>query len=102
MKGLLQPLWLAGLLAPCLTAQHSYTWQELLEKFERANPTLQAAEASIAESRASEITAHLRPNPDCTLSGDGLQLTPNQGVWRPLGGIVRPPGLSYLSEPGDK
>ncbi|HEY4364577.1 MAG TPA: TolC family protein [Bryobacteraceae bacterium] len=102
MKGRLRLLWLAGLLARSVSAQHSYTWQELRDKFEKANPTLQAAQASIAEARAGEITAHLRPNPDVTLSADGLQINPNQGTWRPLSGIVLTPGASYLIERGDK
>jgi cobalt-zinc-cadmium efflux system outer membrane protein len=101
MKRRLQLLWLVAVLAPGLWAQRSYTWQELRDRFEKTNPTLQAAQASIAESRASEITAHLRPNPEVSLSADGLQVNPN-GTWRPLSGIVLTPGLSYLIERGDK
>ncbi len=52
MKGRLHLLWLAGLLVPNLHAQRSFTWQELRDRFEKTNPTLQAAQASIAESRA--------------------------------------------------
>jgi outer membrane protein, heavy metal efflux system len=102
MKGRLHLLWLAGLLVPNLHAQRSFTWQELRDRFEKTNPTLQAAQASIAESRAGEITAHLRPNPDVSLSADGLQINPNMGTWRPLSGIVLTPGASYLIERGDK
>jgi cobalt-zinc-cadmium efflux system outer membrane protein len=46
----------------------------------------------------AEITAFLRPNPTFTLSGDGLQLTPNAGIYRPLSGIVLTPSISYLHE----
>jgi len=102
MKGPAQLLWLAGLLVPGLSAQRSFTWPELRDRFEMTNPTLQAARASIVESRAGEITAHLRPNPDFSLSADGLQVSPNLGIWRPLSGIVLTPGLSYLIERGDK
>ena len=102
MKGRLRLLWWAGLLAPSLFAQRTYTWQELRDRFEKTNPTLQAAQASIAEARTGEITAHLRPNPDLTLSADGLQINPNAGTWRPLSGIVLTPGASYLIERGDK
>jgi cobalt-zinc-cadmium efflux system outer membrane protein len=79
-------------------AQTPLTWQQVKDKFESANPTLKAARMNIDESRAAEITAYLRPNPDFSLTGDGLQLTPNQGIWRPLSGIVLTPGVSYLHE----
>ena len=48
------------------------TWQQVRERFEAANPALKAAQDSIAESQAGEITAHLRPNPDLSLSADGF------------------------------
>jgi len=87
-----------GLLCPTVLAQTSLTWQQVKDKFEAANPTLKAAKASIDESRAEEITAYLRPNPSFTLSMDGLQITRNQGVWRPLSGIDEVASVSYLHE----
>jgi len=87
------------LLLPCaLCAQQSLTWQEVREKFEKTNPTLQAAQMSIDESRAAEITAYLRPNPDFSLSTDGTQLSRYLGVWRPFAGTQIAPGISYLHE----
>ena len=47
-------------------AQKALTWQEVRNKFEAANPTLQAGQIGIDESRAQEITANLRPNPVLT------------------------------------
>src|SRR5579864_9015942 len=44
----------------------AYTWQELRDRFEAANPTLRAGELNVSESKAQEITAFLRPNPDFT------------------------------------
>ena len=41
----------------------SFTWDEIRDKFLLTNPTLQAQAQSIESSRASEITAGLRPNP---------------------------------------
>ncbi len=76
----------------------AYTWQQIKEKFESVNPTLIASRASIDESRMNEITAYLRPNPSFSLSADGLQLAPNQGIYRPLSGVVLTPGISYLHE----
>ncbi len=43
--------------------QQSFTWEQILDKFLSTNPTLQAQAQSIESSRASEITAGLRPNP---------------------------------------
>jgi cobalt-zinc-cadmium efflux system outer membrane protein len=81
-----------------MLAQTAFTWQQIREKFEAANPTLKAAQDSIDESRAAEITAYLRPNPGFTLTADGVQVSRNLGVWRPFGGVVETPSLSYLHE----
>ena len=87
----------------CLTqgvlAQNGLTWQEIREKFEATNPTLKAAQLSIDESRAAEITAYLRPNPEFTESTDGTQLTRSpEGVWRPFSGTQFTSSISYLHE----
>lgn len=79
-------------------AQNALTWQDLKQKFEATNPTLQAAKENIAESRAEETTAYLRPNPDFSLAADGFQVSPNQGVWQPFSGVFETPSISYLHE----
>ena len=79
-------------------AQTALTWQQIRERFEASNPTLQAAQLNIDESRAAEITAYLRPNPAFNLTADGFQVTPNEGVWQPLSGVLQTPGVSYLHE----
>ncbi len=76
----------------------TYTWQQLLDKFEGANPTLRAGKLNIDESRAAEITAYLRPNPDFSLSTDGTQLARYDGVYRPFSGTQFSPAISYLHE----
>ncbi len=83
----------------------AYTWQEIRDKFEAANPTLQAAKIGIDESKADEITAYLRPNPDLTTSIDqinpfSLQSTPNGGMdaYRPFAFAFPSASLSYLYE----
>jgi len=92
-------LWtLAGLLPSVGMAQTAFTWQQIRDKFEVANPTLKAAQFNIDESRASEITAYLRPNPDLSLTADGFQIAPNRGIWRPFSGVVETTGMSYLHE----
>jgi cobalt-zinc-cadmium efflux system outer membrane protein len=79
-------------------AQKALTWQEIRDKFEAANPTLRAGEIGIDESKAQEITAFLRPNPNFTLSTDGTQLVRYHGVWQPFTGTQFSTNFSYLHE----
>jgi outer membrane protein, heavy metal efflux system len=88
---------ITGLLPAAACAQ-AFTWQQIKEKFESTNPTLKAAQLSIDESRAAEIQAFVRPNPEFTLSADGTQLTPYEGVYRPFAGTQISPAISYLHE----
>jgi cobalt-zinc-cadmium efflux system outer membrane protein len=88
----------AMLIAQPLNAQTSFTWDQIKTKFEAANPTLQADETNVQEMKAEEITADLRPNPQFTLSQDGTQIAPHNGVWKPLSGTYVVPSLSYLHE----
>jgi cobalt-zinc-cadmium efflux system outer membrane protein len=59
-------------IAPQVDAQTSLTWPEVQAKFEAANPTLQADQLSVDELKATEITAFLRPNPQCSLTVDQI------------------------------
>jgi cobalt-zinc-cadmium efflux system outer membrane protein len=79
-------------------AQSALTWEQVRERFRTNNPNLAASRVAVDESKAQEITAYLRPNPDFTLSTDGTQLTPYQGVWRPFAGTQFSPSVSYLHE----
>src|SRR5579863_5933234 len=85
-----------------LWGQTAFTWQQIVQKFEATNPTMKATQLNIDESRAAEITAYLRPNPDFSLSADGFQVHSNNGTYRPLSGTVLVPGMSYLHERGNK
>ena len=102
MKRLLRRLWfglfLVAVSAQSGWAQKALTWQEVRDKFESANPRLRAGQMGIDESRAQEITAFLRPNPNFTLSTDGTQIAPFKGVWKPFLGTQFSPNLSYLHE----
>jgi cobalt-zinc-cadmium efflux system outer membrane protein len=89
---------IALILTANLAGQTAFTWRQLLEKFKTANPTLKANRLNIDESRAAEITAYLRPNPDFSTTADGFQISPHLGIWRPLSGVVITPGISYLHE----
>jgi outer membrane protein, heavy metal efflux system len=82
--------------------QVSYTWQQIKDRFESTNPTLKAAQLNIDESRAAEITAYLRPNPDFTFTADGTQIASSMGVWRPLSGTDYATSVSYLHERANK
>ena len=42
----------------------NWTWENVKDRFEQQNPTLLADKLSVDESKAEEITAFLRPNPD--------------------------------------
>ena len=92
-------LWvLVGIFPAFASGQTTFTWAQIMDRFEKANPTLKAAQLNIDESRAEEITAFLRPNPDLSLSADGFQASRNRGIWRPFSGVVETPGISYLHE----
>jgi outer membrane protein, heavy metal efflux system len=80
------------------TAQEVWTWDKVKDRFQLNNTTLMAGKLNIDELKAEEITAHLRPNPDFTLSADGTQITPSRGVWQPFAGTFISPGVSYLFE----
>jgi outer membrane protein, heavy metal efflux system len=59
-------------MVPCVFAQTALTWPEVRGRFEKANPTLQADQLGVEESKAAEITAFLRPNPSCGLTVDQI------------------------------
>jgi cobalt-zinc-cadmium efflux system outer membrane protein len=66
---------------------------------EAANPTLRAAQIEVQQSRADEITAYLRPNPDLTVSVD--QFNPVSSAdypYRPLADTEPFLSTSYLIE----
>src|SRR5712692_472322 len=90
-------LLLAGCLAQRALAQKTFTWQEVRDKFEATNPTLQAGKINISESRAQEITAFFRPNPDLTATLDQFDpFTPNP--YRPFANVLPFVSASYLHE----
>jgi cobalt-zinc-cadmium efflux system outer membrane protein len=89
---------IAGMLPGAALAQTGLSWQQIKDKFAARNPTLKAAALSIDESRAAEITAFLRPNPDFTLSTDGTQISRFNGHWRPFIGTQFGTSFSYLHE----
>jgi outer membrane protein TolC len=95
----------AGCLPAVVLAQTPFTWQQIKDKFEAANPTLKAAQLNIDESRSGEVTAFLRPNPEFTGTLDQIDplttfSSPVSGnsVYRPLANTLPYASVSYLHE----
>jgi cobalt-zinc-cadmium efflux system outer membrane protein len=104
-QAFLPVLILTSCLAQNPPTPHALTWQEVHDKFEATNPTLLAAKIGIDESKADEITAYLRPNPDLTAGIDQInffstQPTPSGGSdgYRPFAFAFPSASLSYLYE----
>ena len=84
-------------LCPAAFAQTPLTWQQVKDRFEADNPNLRAGQLNIQESKAQEITAYLRPNPNLTAALDQLQpFTGNP--YRPLGAAFPLLAFDYLHE----
>jgi cobalt-zinc-cadmium efflux system outer membrane protein len=77
---------------------NALSWEQVKARFEANNAQLRADALNVEETRAQEITAYLRPNPQLTVSEDGLQLAPHHGVWQPLSGVQEQTNLGYLIE----
>jgi outer membrane protein, heavy metal efflux system len=88
---------LGGCLCHAAFAQTSLTWQQVKEKFEADNPNLRAGQLNIQESKANEITAFLRPNPDFSAALDQLQPF-NGNPYRPLAYTFPLVAFDYLHE----
>jgi cobalt-zinc-cadmium efflux system outer membrane protein len=77
--------------------QKTLTWEEAKRELQSGNPSLLAAQIGVGESRAQEITAFLRPNPDVTASVD--QLNPFTGnPYQPFANTLPLLSGSYLHE----
>src|SRR5580700_1143815 len=80
------------------SAPAALSWDQVKSRFEAVNPVLKSDQLGVDELRAEEITAYLRPNPQFTLSADGTQIAPHEGIWRPTSGTQVQPNFSYLHE----
>jgi cobalt-zinc-cadmium efflux system outer membrane protein len=106
MNLLLRTATVAAVLLPAIvSAQNVFDWQQIKDKFEAANPTLKAAQLNITESKAEEITAYLRPNPDFSITFDQInpfstQPPPNGGakVYSPFAYTEPSGSFDYLHE----
>jgi cobalt-zinc-cadmium efflux system outer membrane protein len=78
------------------------TWAEVRQRFEQQNPTLLAGRMNVEESKAQEITAHLRPNPSLAILAD--QIDPFSGgvAHGPFAYLLSTATFSYLHERAHK
>lgn len=80
-------------------AQTPLTWEQVKQQFRIANPQLLAGETNVQETKAGEITANLKPNPDMTVALDQLQFVP---PIRPLQQLLPAVSFGYLHERANK
>jgi cobalt-zinc-cadmium efflux system outer membrane protein len=85
-------------LASQALGQVTLTWQEVRDRFEAGNPTLRAGQIGIDESRAEEITAHLRPNPSLSLLADQLDPFSGGPEHGPFSFLLTSATVNYLHE----
>jgi outer membrane protein, heavy metal efflux system len=89
---------LVSALSSASFAQKPLTWQDVRNRFEAANPTLQAGQIGVNEARADEITAYLRPNPNLTLGADQIDPFPGGASHGPFAYFFPSAVVSYLHE----
>jgi cobalt-zinc-cadmium efflux system outer membrane protein len=75
------------------------TWKEIRDRFLATNPTLQAGQVGLDESKAAETTAYLRPNPQWTMTLDQIGHTDEGNLFSASNLST---GFSYLHERGHK
>lgn len=96
-RRLAQGIWAAAWMASGAFGQKTLTWEQAKRELQSDNPTLRAGQIGIGESRAEEITAFLRPNPDLTMSVD--QLNPfTSNPYQPFTNTLPLLSVSYLHE----
>jgi len=86
---------LIALLVPVEVFAQGFTWQQIRDRFEVVNPVLRAQQINIAESRAQEVTAYLRPNPQLSTIVDQIGNTASGNIFSASTAIS---SLSYLHE----
>jgi len=88
---------LGGLSRPAVAQSRTYTWQQIQDKFQAANPTLLAGQINVNETRTLEVAAFLRPNPSVAASLDQIEPFPHS-PYRPLTDYLNIFSASYLHE----
>jgi cobalt-zinc-cadmium efflux system outer membrane protein len=93
----LVPLLFPAAFAGMASAQQALTWEQIRERFRVNNPNLMAGRVSIEETRAGEITAGLRPNPEFGVVLDQFHVF-NPSQFRPFENAQWTPTVSQLFE----
>ncbi len=88
----------AAIFAARANSQQPMSWDEVKTRFLANNPVLGADAVSVEEMKAAETTAYLRPNPQYTISTDGTQMAPHNGVWTPTSSTQLQNQITYLHE----
>jgi len=96
-RACLAALLLAGM-ASSSRAQKALTWEEVRQRFEVNNPTLRAGQIGIDESKANEITAYLRPNPQLALLSDQINPFPGGPSHGTFSAWLTSATVTYLHE----
>jgi cobalt-zinc-cadmium efflux system outer membrane protein len=79
-------------------AQQALTWEQVRNRFENSNPTLQAGQFIVSESKAQEVTAYLRPNPNFTATADQIDPFPGGPPHGPFAYFLPVASINYLHE----
>lgn len=90
-------LWCAGAGWAQTGGTVALTWEQVKARFEATNPNLKAGQLNIQESKAQEITAYLRPNPDFTFTLDQIDFF-SGNPYRPFTYTLPAASFSYLHE----
>jgi cobalt-zinc-cadmium efflux system outer membrane protein len=97
---------LGCLLVTCVaagaSAQSALTWAEVRARFEANNPTVQAGRLGIDESRADEVTAYLKPNPQFSVTADTINLFRSPSGSGLLDNMVTVAEFDYMHERAHK
>jgi outer membrane protein, heavy metal efflux system len=95
--------WCCALVLWCSTYalsqnQAPLNWQQVRERFEQDNPTLLAGKLNVDESKAQEITAFLRPNPNLGFAVDQINPFDSGPAHSTFGSLLTVASASYLLE----
>lgn len=90
-----------GACAQNALAQQPFTWNEVRERFRQNNPNLLSGQLNIQESRANEITAGLRPNPEIGFVADQFRIF-HPNPLQPFQNAQLTPTISQLIERRNK
>jgi len=96
-RPLAHAIWAATWIAGGAFGQKTLTWEQAKRELQSDNPTLRAGQIAVGESRAEEITAFLRPNPDVTMLVDQLNPFTNN-PYQPFANLFPLLSASYLHE----